>query len=354
LDGISDESKREFYKEWNRENSHPDFQYSRKILEQLHIDEQRRIELVNEAFDRMNAHWNKKGYIRTRKAQRHYVCPKCGSCYDVTEPINNCIKCGSQLEESPRHLSDEEVKEFLKTVSSPELTVKTERATNTKEVITNEGDFEKRAAENNETEKPKRRRHFPTKKVVGLVIGLSLMVLAISTLVYFSPALLSHFQTPNSSSSSSSAGLGTEIKNYPLNGLSFTVTSWWFATTAEAVPIVTGITGFLYGPSSGSVYVIINFTLQNIGNTEMNLLTDENFWNLASVAPPVLQYGNYYAGATPTSFSEPPVYLGQPTDLMPNQITNCALVYQILQGYTPSRLLYPDQNSPTFVINLSG
>ena len=173
---------------------------------------------------------------------------------------------------------------------------------------------------------------------------------------YFAPTIILTVtnSTNSRSSSSSNPRLGTEIKNYPLDGLSFTVTSWWFVTTAEALPIVTGITGFLYGPSSGSVYVVINFTFQNIGNTGVNLLTDKNYWNLASVTPPIVQYGNYYAEATPTSFSEPPVYVGQPTDLMPNQITNGALVYQILQGYAPSRLLYPDQNSPTFVINLSG
>lgn len=210
LDGIPPEYKLEFQKEWNREKSHPDFQYSKKILERLKIGEQERRELMTEALDRMNAHWNKGKYIRTKPTERHYVCPNCGNLYDVYDPIEYCKKCGSKLVEQPRRLSRGEVKEFLKTDLPQEPSVLAENTTNKKEVVTSEGyfHFEKRAEE--DTEKPKRRRHFP----IGKVIGAILVVVIIGALLWYAPTIISFVQ--NYSSQSSYTKL-TLMEGYPPN-----------------------------------------------------------------------------------------------------------------------------------------
>lgn len=178
----------------------------------------------------------------------------------------------------------------------------------------------------------------PTKIIV---LGIVLIIIVGALLWYF--VVPSYFQNSNPQ-------LGTEIKNYPLGGLSFTVTNWTFATFDE-IPNVIGITGFLQLPQSGSIYVLVNFTLRNISDMEINFV---NVQAGTADASPLLQYGNYYAQATPNSFSVLPVYNDQSTDLLPTQTTHGVLVYEILEGYTPSSLLYPNQNSPTFVINLSG
>jgi hypothetical protein len=207
-------------------------------------------------------------------------------------------------------------------------------------------------------EKPRARRHFPVWKVVGLIL---VVVIIGAFTLYYAPTVLSYFQNSLNSSSSSSPSqnqephLGTEIKNYPIDGLSFTVTDWTF-TTVEAIDSakILGLIG-LPEPQSGSVYVLVNFTLRNIGDMEINFQAYDTYYKLGAVTTPSLQYGNYYAQANPTNFltGYAGYYLGQSTDLMPNQTTKCALVYEILEGYTPSRLLYPNKDSPTLVINLS-
>ena len=91
--------------------------------------------------------------------------------------------------------------------------METKGATNTKEASAYEGNFEKRAIENNEIEKPKRRGHFSTKKVVGMVIGLSLIVLAIGALLLFSSSLNFFRNSPFSPMSYSQE----ELVNYTLS-----------------------------------------------------------------------------------------------------------------------------------------
>lgn len=141
----------------------------------------------------------------------------------------------------------------------------------------------------------------------------------------------------------------TEIKHYPLNELSFTVTDW--TLTKEGHQHIFGVDSL--EPKNGNVYVIVNFTFRNIGDMEINILNNENFWKLAEITTPLLEYGDYYAQAYPRNFcSGAGLYWYQPTDLMPNQTTQGGLLYEILEGYTPSSLLYPNKDSPTFVITL--
>jgi ribosomal protein L37AE/L43A len=346
----SPEIERLQYTEMHREDGHPDFEYSRRKFTELDIAEEERLELITRAFNGMNSHYKRK-YL-----ELFYICPKCGSQYHVFEEMKYCTKCGSSVKGLPydvakssslRNELTKEPKNIVEEVS-PEAT-----ATETKKDMISEGKFHFEKREEDRTpvkysEKSKKRRHFP----VGKIIGILLIILVIgAALAYFAPTILSYMasstNSSNSSNSSSSNGLGTEIMHYPLDTLSFAVTSWSYATTLYNVPDA-GLSSAL---PSGSIYVVVNFTFRNIGDTETNLESD--YWSLQPVTVPLLQYGNYYA-TSPTFFSFLSIYSNQPTDLMPNQTTNGALIYTILQGYTPSRLLYPNKDSPTFVINLSG
>jgi len=46
-----------YYTEMNRENGHPDFEYSREKFRQLDIEEKRRNDLIKQALDRMNHYY---------------------------------------------------------------------------------------------------------------------------------------------------------------------------------------------------------------------------------------------------------------------------------------------------------
>ena len=234
-DGISPEYKLEFQKEWNREKSHPDFQYSKKILEHLKIDEQERRELMTEALDRMNAHWKKGKYIRTEPTIRHYVCPNCGNLYDVHDPIEYCKKCSSKLAGQPRRLSREEVKEFLQTATPQEPSVLAERTGKTKEVVISEGDFhfEKRAVEEsedetNQTYPPKQRtyREKPFSPPFMKLVCVGIVLIVVGALLFNLPSLslilstnrpLSS-QSPSSSTNTTSSSVTkyNELVNYTL------------------------------------------------------------------------------------------------------------------------------------------
>ena len=45
------------------------------------------------------------------------------------------------------------------------------------------------------------------------------------------------------------------------------------------------------------------------------------------------------------------VYFPYPTDLLPNQTVNGYLKYEIIRGIQPTQLLYPDENSPTIIVD---
>ena len=47
--------------EWNREDGHPDFVYSRKRFEEIEMEEKKRNELIKQALDRMNRYYAEAG-----------------------------------------------------------------------------------------------------------------------------------------------------------------------------------------------------------------------------------------------------------------------------------------------------
>jgi hypothetical protein len=127
LDGVPPESKLEFYKEWKREDSHPDFQYSRKRLEELHLEEKIRFELINKAL-------NGENFSR---------CPKCRAWYNLYEEIAYCPKCGYQLSRKIPHAVASS-KSLMREIAEYEEAEK-QRAKATeekrKEAVSSEGDF---------------------------------------------------------------------------------------------------------------------------------------------------------------------------------------------------------------------
>jgi rubrerythrin len=63
-----------------------------KKLEQLKIDEQKRIELMAESLGRTHAHWNRKGLHQNGDGanRKAYVCPKCGNRYESARLFWHC------------------------------------------------------------------------------------------------------------------------------------------------------------------------------------------------------------------------------------------------------------------------
>jgi hypothetical protein len=68
---------------------HPDFQYSRKRLEELDIEEKIRFELINKALD----------------GENFSQCPKCGAWHNLYEEVNYCYNCGFELAKTPQTIA---------------------------------------------------------------------------------------------------------------------------------------------------------------------------------------------------------------------------------------------------------
>lgn len=107
---------------------HPDFQYSRKRLEELHLEEKIRFELINKAL-------NGENFSR---------CQKCDSWASLYLEANYCPKCGFELAKTPTPVPKPSMKRFSwHRTEEPQATAKEEK---TKKVIVSEGPyhFEKR------------------------------------------------------------------------------------------------------------------------------------------------------------------------------------------------------------------
>jgi len=173
LDGVPPESKLEFYREWKREDSHPDFQYSQKRLEELHLEEKIRFELIDKAL-------NGENFSR---------CPKCRAWYNLCEEIAYCPKCGYQLSTKIPH-AEASSKSLTREIAEYEEAEK-QRAKATeekrKEAVISEGQFhfEKKEAEYGNTEKS--RRHFPVRKVIGAMLA----IIIIGALVWYAQPIVS-------------------------------------------------------------------------------------------------------------------------------------------------------------------
>jgi hypothetical protein len=144
--------------------------------------------------------------------------------------------------------------------------------------------------------------------------------------------------------------MGEEIKSYPVDEMAISITYW--KTTEQFHEIGFG----WFDSENGTTLVLFNFTIRNIASKEISLWDYEFSAKLNSVEPPMLKYGNYYASdkaAVGTGIWTQRLLIYEPTKLMPNQSTKGLLIYKILDGYQPTQLVYPNGDSPQFIIKIS-
>lgn len=114
-----------------RKGGHPDFEYSRRKFSELDIEEQKRSELIERAFNRMNA--QRKGrYDAILK-----VCPKCGASYETTHAMIHCTKCGSPLKGLPHDIATSRrlMEELEHNEKKTELRPETKRSMPVKKIV---------------------------------------------------------------------------------------------------------------------------------------------------------------------------------------------------------------------------
>jgi hypothetical protein len=168
-------------------------------------------------------------------------------------------------------------------------------------------------------------------KLLSLIL---VVLLAIITVSLFG-LLLKHSPESSSDSVAKHYLFNEEIRAFPLEETSVTFTAW-------------KIIGSSTEQTNDSVR--INYTIRNIGNKTLDLISFSMFGET-----PILSYGNnFYA----TSFYEMDNYWEfngpTPSHLVPNQAaTNGILQYEILKGSNPKQLLYPNEHSPLIIIDLT-
>ena len=132
--------------------------------------------------------------------------------------------------------------------------------------------------------------------------------------------------------------LGEEIRGYPAEELSITFGSV-VVNDARDKP--------------DRSIVAVTFTMNNIANRELDLWDYEISTDIL-LADPLLKYGDYYAEYKLVwlidGINED--YKQYLHSLMPNQELRGLLQYEIMKGYQPTQLVYPDEESPTFIVEL--
>jgi hypothetical protein len=141
--------------------------------------------------------------------------------------------------------------------------------------------------------------------------------------------------------------LNEEIRGYPVEELSISIAYW--KTTKQLHEL-----GFWYDAKEGNVFVMFNFTIRNIANTEIDFYENNFFLKLMPIDRPLLVYNDYYAQAyTSWNYWAGDFLLSEPRQsLMPNQTTKGLLTYEILDGYEPIELVYPSRESPIFIVRI--
>lgn len=167
------ESIAEFQKEWkDRENSHPDFQYSRKRFEELHLEEKMRFELINKALN----------------GENFSKCPKCHVWYNLYEEIVYCPKCGFQVSKKIPHAIASS-KSLMRELADYEKRAETMGEVR-KEAVVSEGPyhFTKRETEIGDAESigdtEKRKRHLHI-SAVGLAVSILVFLAGLGWFLFF-------------------------------------------------------------------------------------------------------------------------------------------------------------------------
>jgi len=171
-------------------------------------------------------------------------------------------------------------------------------------------------------------RKLSGKKIVAIPI---VVILCSIILIYVVPRI------PNLFTNVKYYSFGEEIQHFPIEETAVTFTAWEFKKEVN-----------FYEANEGCIFVVINFTVRNIAGKKLDA------WNLRVFSEsdaPILTYDSYYAeaeGVFQWNIYEYPSSL----ELMPNQTLTGYIYYEILEGYQPQQLLYPNKDAPSIVIDI--
>ena len=176
--------------------------------------------------------------------------------------------------------------------------------------------------------------------LVSTVVAIALISLAIA----FLPSIL-NLSGNSSNSTTQYYDLNQEIAGFPAVNTSMAFTSWTYTSS------------FIFEAGPNKNLVIVNFTLRNIADSEIETSTNLQYLPAAdSFTPrdaPLLKYGGSYAKAeTDFPYSH---YWGlwatQNTLLLHESVAGY-LVYKIPQENTPIELVFPNAESPKIIVRL--
>jgi hypothetical protein len=185
----------------------------------------------------------------------------------------------------------------------------------------------------------------PEKNSKLLLIALAIIIPVVLLAIIFLPSIAPlGNQTINPAAQY--YDLNQEITEFPTANTSITFTSWTYTSSFE-----------IYEASENTDLLILNFTFQNIANTEIKIRSNLQYLTEAeSFTPreaPLLKCGDYYATAkTETPYAHYWRLWTPQTNLPPNESTEGFLIYEIPKEYTPTELVYPSQDSPQIIIRL--
>ena len=178
-----------------------------------------------------------------------------------------------------------------------------------------------------------------------LLIALAIIIPAVLLAIIFLPSITNPSNQPINPTAQY-YNLNQEITGFPTANTSITFTSWTY-TSRFGIPKA----------SENTNLVILNFTLQNIANTEIKIRSDLQY--LTETEPfepreaPLLKCGDYYATAkTELPYAHYWTLWTPQTNLLPNESTKGYLIYEILKEHAPTELVYPSKDSPQIIVRL--
>ncbi|HEX9862964.1 MAG TPA: hypothetical protein VGB11_06770 [Candidatus Bathyarchaeia archaeon] len=175
-----------------------------------------------------------------------------------------------------------------------------------------------------------------------LLIALAIIIPMVSLAVIFLPPSLTSDNNP----AAQYYNLNQEITAFPTANTSLTFKSWTYTSTFD-----------IFEADENTNLVILNFTLKNTANNEINIRSNLQYsTEAAPYTPreaPLLKYSDHYAEAKTEIPYAHYWRLWQPqTNLTPNESINGCIIYEIPKEQTPTELVYPNKESPKIIITL--
>lgn len=178
-----------------------------------------------------------------------------------------------------------------------------------------------------------------------LLIALAIIIPVILLGIIVFPLILQHGGQPINPEVQY-YNLNQEIGGLPTGNTSITFTSWTYTSSFN-----------IFDANENTNLIILNFTFQNIANKEIEIRPNLQYSTEAEQftprEAPLLKYGDYYSEAkTDFPYSH---YWGlweSKANLLPNESVKGYLIYEILKGYTPTELVYPNKDAPQIIVKL--